>query len=38
MEQQTSFEKAHAMVEHIFRALLPEPRPYDTGSADHAVP
>jgi len=24
MEQQTSFEKAHAMVEHIFRALLPE--------------
>ncbi len=24
MEQQTSFEKAHAMVDHIFRALLPE--------------
>ena len=24
MEQQTSFEKAHALVEHIFRALLPE--------------
>ena len=24
MEQQTSFEKAHTMVEHIFRALLPE--------------
>ena len=24
MEQQTSFEKAHAMVDHIFRVLLPE--------------
>ena len=24
MEQQTSFERVHTMVEHIFRALLPE--------------